>query len=238
MKLGIMQPYFFPYIGYFQLINAVDEFILFDVVQYIERGWINRNRILSSNLDEKWSYIIVPLKKHKNTDLISTIEISYAKNWTETIKGQLSYYKKIRAPFYNEMIKIIESIFEHRYKFITELNNEILTRLCNYLGLKTRIKICSDLNFDFSNVENSGDWALEISKQIKTSLYINPIGGKDLFNIEKFNNNGIDLKFLKSNEIIYKQSRRDFVPWLSIIDVMMFNSKDEIKKMLNEYELI
>lgn len=238
MKLAIMQPYFFPYIGYFQLINAVNEFILFDDVQYIRKGWINRNRILSPSIEDEFLYIIVPIKKHKQTDLIKEIKISYSENWVNKIYGQLTYYKKIRAPFYKDVLDLLEFVFNEEHESIVQLNFKSLNIVAKYLGIETKLSISSEYNFDYSLVNGPGDWALEISKQKKATMYINPLGGIDLFDKEKFNKNGIELKFLKPKEIIYKQSKRNFVPWLSIIDVMMFNSKDEIKKMLNEYVLL
>lgn len=238
MKIAIMQPYFFPYIGYFQLISAVDEFILFDDVQYIKKGWINRNRILSPDIKKEFLYIVAPLQKHSHNELIKNIKISYSHDWISKIYGQLTYYKKIRAPFYKQIIDLLEIIFNEKIESIVQLNLKSLNILVKYLGIKTELTVSSEYKFDYSLVQAPGDWAFEIAKQKKAKMYINPFSGRDLFNKEKFHKNAIELKFLKPKEIIYKQSKRNFVPWLSIIDVMMFNSKDEIRKMLNEYELL
>ncbi len=233
-----MQPYFFPYIGYFQLINAVDEFILFDVVQYIERGWMNRNRILSLNLDNKWAYIKLPVKSHNRKEIISNIKINYSENWHQRIEGQLGYYKKIRAPFYSIALEIIRESLKENYGLLVDLNFETLKIICKYLDINVKLTKCSDLHFDFSRIETSGDWAFEITRQSNAITYINPVGGRELFDMKKFLANGIEVKFIKPNEIIYGQSKRDFVPWLSIIDVMMFNSPETINKMLDDFELV
>ncbi len=233
-----MQPYFFPYIGYFQLIGAVDRWVVFDVVQYIERGWMNRNRILSPNIEKEWSYVFVPTVNHEHGEVISSVKIDNSVGWQGTILGQLSYYKKIRAPYYEQVTELLAESTSDTIHLIGELNVQTLKRSCEYIGIAFNYDICSKMDLDFSNVKQPGDWALEISKQTNADTYINPTGGIGLFDKEKFRKEGIHIDFLKPKEVHYKQSRRTFVPWLSILDVMMFNSKDEIKKMLNEYELV
>ena len=107
MKLAIMQPYFFPYIGYFQLMNVVDKWVVFDNIQYIRHGWVNRNRILSPNLEKEWQYILIPLDKHAKEALIYDIKIINSNRWKDEIIGKLSYYKRIRAPYYYQIIDLI-----------------------------------------------------------------------------------------------------------------------------------
>ena len=232
-----MQPYFFPYIGYFQLINAVDEWVIFDDIQYIRHGWVNRNRILSPNLEKEWQHILVPLDKHHQEDFIHEIKIIDTNNWKDDAMGKLSYYKRIRAPYYDQIIVLIEKCFDNNPISLVELNTLILKHITDYLSINFNYSISSQKSFNFSNVVGPGDWALEISKQMKASVYINPIGGKEIFDKDKYFSEGIELQFLKSREIKYKQSRRSYVPWLSIIDIMMFNSIENIKLMLDEYEL-
>lgn len=237
MKLAVMQPYFFPYIGYFQLIRATDKFIVFDVVQYIDRGWMNRNRILSPNNTEGWNYITIPVSGPKK-DLIKNIQIdTQNKKIKETI-GKLTYYKHLRAPYYQDVKEIYENVINKNFSYLIDLNIESLKVVCDYLGITFNYEICSKKDYDFNKVEGPGDWSFEISKQERANTYINPIGGIQLFDKKKFNDSGIELKFLKTKNIVYRQSRREFIPSLSIIDVLMFNSKEEIKEMLNEYELI
>jgi len=238
MKLAIMQPYFFPYIGYFQLMYSVDKFIIFDIVQYERHSWINRNRILSPNLGKEWTYITVPLDRIKQGTLIKDVKINYNLKWERNILGKLTYYKKIRAPYYEQIVDLLIKIFDKKYASLTELNIKCMEVVSSYLGKKFNYEICSQKNYSLENVKEKDDWALEISKIEGATTYYNAIGGMKFFNREKYYNNGIDIKFIKTNNIAYKQSKRKFVPNLSIIDVMMFNSEKEIEKMLNMYELI
>jgi hypothetical protein len=238
MTLGIMQPYFFPYIGYWQLIKASDEFILFDDVQYIRHGWINRNRIIKPK--EGWIYITVPLKKHSREDVIKNISASDNVNWSDVLFNPLKTYEKT-APFYSETLYIIGNILkkinDNEIKSITKINHTIIAELCSYLNINTKITVSSHHNFDYYSVNGAGDWALEISKQKKASAYINPISGRELFDKEKFSSNGINILFLKPQEITYNQKRKTFEPWLSIIDVLMFNGREETIKFLNYYDI-
>lgn len=229
-----MQPYFFPYIGYFQLINAVDRFILLDTVQFIRHGWIERNRILKQN--EGWLYIKVPLRKHGRDTLIKDIYIR-EENWQQKIIAQLSIYKK-KAPYYCQTIELILEIFEEiKTTFIVEFNLFALEKICSYIGVTTPISVFSEMNLDIENVCASDEWALNISKAMKANTYINPIGGLNIFDKSKFECNGIKLKFIDSLDFAYNQKRSNFETGLSIIDVMMFNSPEAIREMLDNYEL-
>ena len=231
-----MQPYFFPYIGYWQLINAVDEFILFDEVQYIRHGWINRNRILKKG--GGWRYIQIPIEKHSRETLIKDIKIVKDIDIRGIIANALSYYKEIRAPNYEIVMNIINDVLVKDLDCnITKFNKNIMSSICNYLGIKTPISISSDYGFDYTKVRGPGDWALEISKQKGADEYINPIGGKELFDVKKFDTEGIKIRFLESYKIEYKQVGDIFEQSLSIIDVLMFNEKDIIVDMLSKYKL-
>ena len=132
---------------------------------------------------------------------------------------------------------MVNKCFDNNVISLVELNTLILKHITDYLGINFNYSISSKNGFDFSNVIGPGDWALEISKQLEASVYINPIGGREIFNKDKYFSEGIEIQFLKSCDMKYRQSRRDYVPWLSIIDVMMFNSIENIKLMLDEYEL-
>jgi len=238
MKLAIMQPYFLPYIGYFQLMNAVDKWVVFDDIQYIRHGWVNRNRVLSPNLEKEWQYITVPLVKHQKTELIYNIVINNTEKWQSNIYNKLSYYKKIRAPYFKQVLEIVNNCLYYNTDSLNDLNAYSLKVVANYLGINFDYIVSSQNDFDYSAVKNAGDWAFEISKQMNATTYVNPMGGKEIFDNEKFENEGIELKFLKSIDMHYKQSRRNYVPRLSIIDLMMFNSPENINEMLNEYEIV
>jgi len=233
MKSAIMQPYYFPYIGYFQLINVVDIFVVYDDIEYSKKGWINRNRILINGKD---SFITIPLKK--DSDYLYINQRFIADKWNDDKYKMLNRisesYKK--APHYSLVFNLLEKIilFENGnlFNFIYNSINEVK----NYLELKTNLVKFSELIVD-KNLKGK-EKVLAICKTLNSREYINAIGGQALYNKVEFANHNIDLKFLKTNPISYKQFNNDFIPWLSIIDVMMFNSKEEIKSMLNQYELI
>ena len=234
MKVAIMQPYFLPYIGYFQLINAVDEFILFDTPQFIRHGWIERNNILKLNGEP--SYIKVPLVKHNRNISIKDVKINNSTNWQDKIFAQLTHYKK-KAPFYNEVLALLKGIFKNDTQSIVQLNNYSLLIICEYLNIKTSIKIWSEMNIEIEETNAPDEWALNICKRINASSYINPIGGQSFFDTQKYGTSDIEINFIESNELKYKQFGNEFAPWLSIIDLMMFNRKEDIKCMLNQYTL-
>jgi hypothetical protein len=232
MKLGIMQPYFFPYIGYFQLMNAVDEFIIYDNIEFTKKGWINRNRILVNGND---SFISIPIKK--DSDYLDIRNRSLAEIWSlekkKILNRIIASYKK--APIFESVYPIIEKCFffeeDNLFKFIYNS----LTILKEYLEIKTPFLISSTISID--HALKADKKVVAICKARKADLYLNPIGGIELYRRDDFKDEGIDLYFLKSDEVRYKQFNNEFVPWLSMIDVMMFNSKEEIMKMLAQYSL-
>lgn len=240
MTLAIMQPYIFPYIGYWQLIANSDQFVFFDVVQYNKKSWMSRNRILHPDKDKKFQYISVPISKHDKGTLIKDIVLNNKEKWKSKIFGQLTIYKKLKAPFYDDVMDLIKDVFSKEYETLLSLSIESTEMICKYLDMKLNYKVASDIGFDRSEIKGPGDWALSLSKELNADKYINPYGGCEIFDEEKYHLNDIDLKFLKSNLSSYKQSwRDDFEPGLSIIDVLMFVRNDEIKEMLNsDYELL
>jgi len=236
MKLAIMQPYFLPYLGYFSLIKHTDEFILFDTVQFIRHGWIERNRILKPS--NGWQYIMVPLKKHSRETLIKDIEINNDQQWKEKILAQLQHYKK-QAPYFSNVIDILNEIFSKEYATIVDLNLASLKTVCNYLGINTPIQVFSLMNIDIEPANAPDEWALNICKALgNVDEYWNPPGGQSFFDKKKYESAGINLKFHSAILTDYDQKRNVFEPGLSILDVMMFNSIEEINKMLDNYELL
>jgi hypothetical protein len=231
-----MQPYFFPYIGQFQLIQAVDRFILCDDVQYIRHGWINRNRILKPCNGDAYQYIIVPVAKHCCNTPIRDIKVSEAHNWKETIFRQLEYYRK--APYFATIKKLLCHCLSTEETNIARLNGNCLKAVCDYIGIPFTIELSSGLNLDYSNVINTEDWAITICEQLDAHIYYNPPGGMDLYKKEDFRKKNIELHFVKPHLNEYDQNRTDFIPGLSIIDVMMFNNPAQIRCMLNEYQLV
>ncbi|MFT4802973.1 MAG: hypothetical protein ACI9YE_000159 [Psychroserpens sp.] len=232
--LGIMQPYFMPYLGYFSLISICDEFILFDTPQFMRHGWIERNRILK--LDGEPSYIKVALHKPNQKDSIQSVAINNAINWKDKIYGQLTHYKK-KAPYYSNVIKLLDDIFEQNYTSITKLNHYAVIKICEYLKINTPIKIWSEMNLEVDPVHAPDEWALHICKAYNANVYINAIGGKSFFDESKYDNSNIELKFLEQTSIPYEQFGNDFVPFLSIIDVLMFCSLEDVRKMMESIKL-
>ncbi len=236
MTIGIMQPYFFPYLGYMSLIKHTDRFILFDPVQFIRHGWIERNRILKP--DEGWQYVQVPLVKSSRDTLIKDIQINNSQNWQGKIIAQLQHYKK-KAPYYVQVIDLLNSIFKSKYIDIVSLNKEVLTKTCEYLGINKKMEVFSNMNLSINPVNAPDEWALNICLALgDIDTYINPPGGESFFDKKKYTDNNIDLKFHHIHLTPYNQRRDHFEEGLSILDVMMYNSVQDINLMLDDYELL
>lgn len=231
MKLGIMQPYFFPYFGYWQLINAVDTYIVYDDVAYIKGGWINRNNIL---VNGNANLITLSLENSSSFKSINEINIiQNGKNAEKILKTIQMAYKK--APYYDNVFPILENLFLDNSK-ISILNYKSIIDINKYLGISTNIILSSKLAKN--NSLKAQDKVIHINKLLNSNTYINAIGGQELYNREEFKKEGIELKFLKMGDIKYQQFKNDFVPNLSIIDILMFNSPEQIKEMLDDYELL
>jgi hypothetical protein len=232
-KIAIMQPYFFPYIGYFQLINSVDEFVIYDNIQFTKKGWINRNRILQNSLD---AYVSLPLKK--DSDYLLVKERFLADTWDGDRKKMLlriaESYRK--APFFKETYEVLEGCIMYEDSNLFNFIFHSVQRLASYLLIDTKLTVSSSISIDHQL--KSEEKVLAICKELEANTYINPIGGLSLYNRERFSSHNVELQFQKSNTIDYKQFNNEFVPWLSIIDVMMFNSKKEIQLKLGSYSLV
>lgn len=232
MTIAIMQPYIFPYIGYFQLINAVDKFIIYDDVNFINKGFINRNRILVAGQPHLFT---IPLKDASQNKLIHEVELSVSEPWRKKLLKtiQQSYLK---APNFQIVFPIIEEILLHDCSHISELATFGMQKICTYMGIQTEI-ISTSRIYENAHLKAS-DRILDICKQHHTDGYINPIGGIELYDKEVFEAEHIQLQFIKSKECAYTQYKNEFVPWLSIIDVLMFVNKENFGNLLTEYELI
>jgi hypothetical protein len=233
MKIAIMQPYFFPYIGYFQLINLVDEFIIYDNAQYSKKGWINRNRILTNH---EIKYISLSLKK--DSYFLNINQRYLAETWSLDRKKVLNQiiesYKK--APQFEIIFPLIEKCL---FAQENNLNNFLIYKLqeiCSFLSINTKLTLSSSIFID-QNL-NREEKIIALCKARNSTSYINSGGGIDLYSKENFYINKIKIKFLVSNPKKYMQFSDNFIPFLSIIDVLMFNSLEEIRKMLDNYELL
>ncbi|MFV0234517.1 WbqC family protein [Empedobacter falsenii] len=234
MRIAVMQPYIFPYIGYFQMIKAVDTFVFYDDVNFIKQGWINRNNILLGNNAHLFT---VPLDSANSFVEIkeTLINKQLYKDWREKfLKTLYQNYKK--APFFSETWKVLECVFNQDVNTISELAILSIKQIAHYLELKTNFKIASEsyLNKDLERQSR----LIAICHKEEAIHYINAIGGQSLYKKENFITQGIKLDFIKSKPIQYKQFNNDFVPWLSIIDILMFNSVEEVNVMLDQYELL
>lgn len=227
-----MQPYFFPYIGYWQLVNAVDCFVIYDDVNFIKGGWINRNNILLNNKSHPIHLYLNQASPNKKINEISVLDDNIKKRKLLTCI-EFAYN---HSPFYKEIFPLMESIMNFEDNNLALFLENQIKAICDYLEIKTKIIISSKIEKD--NSLKAQDKVLEICKKLNAKQYINAIGGVNLYSQSDFAKENIKLNFIKSNNIEYKQFRNEFVPWLSIIDVMMFNSPQKIREMLNDYELI
>lgn len=234
-KVGIMQPYFFPYIGYFSLIKHTDKFILFDPVQFIRHGWIERNRILKQ--DGGWLYVKVPILKDGHSTLIQDVKIDNNQDWRSKILAQLQPYKKV-APYYNDVSDLIKESIAPSFSTIVQLNAATLRAVCNYLNISTSIEVFSEMNLKIQAPKSPDEWALNICKALgDVDEYWNPPGGQEFFDRSKYEEANIKLRFQTVLLKDYDQKRQPFEAGLSIIDVMMFNSPAQISDMMDIYEL-
>lgn len=235
MKLGIMQPYFFPYLGYFSLIANTDHFIFFDTPQYERRSWMNRNRILNANGEV--AYISVPVHKAPQQTAIKDIKVDYSNDWVSSMAAKMVHYKKC-APNYTEISELFKDLLSKQYDSLAELNIETTVSVCRYLGINTSFETFSKMNLEIDEVCAPDEWALNITKKLGYSTYRNPPGGMSFFDRQKYENENINIEFLQANLNPYDQKIPNFESGLSIIDVMMFNTKEDIEKMIGDFCLL
>ncbi|MFC0525418.1 WbqC family protein [Pontibacillus salicampi] len=234
MKLGIMQPYLFPYIGYFQLINAVDTFVLFDDVQYIKRGWINRNRILVNGREHLFTFSIKKASQHNKINQTFFSE-RFPHEKDDFLKTLHANYKKTEN--YNVVYSIVQEALNINVdNNVSEAIRKSILLINNYLDIQTEIIMSSSL--DKKESVAGQEHILEICNRLGASKYVNAIGGRDLYSSHSFREQNIDLMFLEPTRMEYKQFNNNFIPNLSIIDVLMLNNKNKIKQLLDCYHLI
>ena len=222
MKLGIMQPYFMPYIGYFQLIAAVDFFIVYDNIEYTKKGWINRNRMLLNGEDAVFS---IAMKKDSDKLYVVQRELSNVFNRNKLLSQIKGAYK--RAPHFNETFRLLERIIGNEENNLFKYINYSLVETCRHLGIDTEIKASSSININHEL--KAQDKVLAMCDAMNADTYINAIGGVGIYSKDEFDAKGIALQFIKSKPFEYSQFGAPFIPWLSIIDVMMFNTVEIVK---------
>ena len=226
-----MQPYFFPYIGYFQLISAVNKFVIYDDVNYIKQGWINRNRIL---LAGKPFLVSIPIKNRSSFQKINQSQISYNRNWqVKLIKTLTSAYKK--APFFETTLALVDSVIAPQPETISSLAMSSIVQVSAFLRIPMSIVRSSTV---YENAHLPGQARIiDICLHEKARIYVNSDGGKNLYSKEAFKAFELDLKYLKPQLVAYDQHIPHFVPGLSIIDVLMFNSPEQVRMMLEACSL-
>ena len=230
MKLGIMQPYFFPYLGYFDLINRTDQWVVFDTPQYTPRTWMNRNRVLHP--EEGWQYVTVAVQKFKRFSSIRSIRVRDAGEACLRITGQLSHYAG-KAPFHAQVRDLVRETFARvTTDALADLNVSALAAVCDRLGIAFEPRIFSQMGLSLPEITHPGQWALEISHALGASEYVNPPGGRELFDPEAFSGRGIRLAFTDLPDFAYECPGYEFIPHLSILDVMMWNSPETIREWL------
>ena len=235
MKIAIMQPYFFPYLGYIDLLYNVDLFIVYDTVQYIKRGWIHRNRILHQS-GNGWQYIIVPIEKASQKTSISDIRILDTPSWKEHLLGQLNHYKK-KAPYAEQTIEFVRECLVTDETFISKLNIDILTRCSKLLNLPFQYKFCSDLSIKLNEESTAETRILDLCEFLNAKEYVNLPGGKGLYDPKNFESRNIKLTFRTLPALSYSTAAYVFEPNLSIIDLLMWNKAEDIKNYLDRYRI-
>jgi hypothetical protein len=236
MKVAIMQPYFFPYLGYFQLMNAVDVFVVYDNIQFSKKGWIKRNRILLNGKDEMFS-----LSLKKDSDFLDIKDRRLADDYLVRNKKTLRKLEQAysKAPNFYEVFPLLQRCFlfkeqNNLFDFLLFSINQI--RL--FLRIKSDLIISSALDSQSPPLKSKAR-VIQLCKKLNATMYINPIGGQKLYDKSEFEEQGLPLKFIRMHEIRYHQFNEiDFIPNLSIIDVMMFNDRDRVVKLLQSYDLI
>ena len=227
-----MQPYFFPYIGYWQLLNLVDRYIILDDVTYIKQGYINRNYILAK---DKTQQINIQINGISSNKLISELELNGKNLWKKKVlKNIQQNYNK--APQFVSVFPLIQKCILFDEPNLASYLTFQIKEVVHFLKINTEIVTSSSLGID--RELKGQNRILSICEQQSAKTYINAVGGQELYSKTVFKQNNIKLEFIKMNNVEYSQFSNNFVPFLSIIDVLMFNSQTEIKSMLNKYILI
>jgi len=228
-----MQPYLFPYIGYFQLMHAVDRFVVADDVTFIKQGWINRNRLL---INGRAAYFTVPLRRHPADSLIRDVEIDDGnqRRWRVTLLKTIANFYR-RAPSFDRVYPLVERVIGGPFTRIADMARASLREVCEYLGVPVSIV---DSSAVYGNAHLHGqDRILDTCRAVGASDYVNAIGGRALYSRELFLAHGIRLHFVDTPAIEYRQFTAPFVPSLSVIDLLMFNPPEAARELLQRYEL-
>ena len=227
MKVAIMQPYFFPYIGYFQLIHSVDLFVIYDDVNFIKKGWINRNQLIIRGEEHLFT---LPVEKLSQNKKIRELFLKDDSVWWNKFSKNL-HLNFFSSPFFNETSELFHQISNFQDRNLANFVGNSIEQICSHLNLKTKTMYSSELNVADSFTGEQR--ILEICKILGASTYINAINGKHLYSKEHFSNKGIDLRFIS----LKKDSILSFNPYLSTLQALFEVGKQEFFSHLNDYEL-
>lgn len=235
MILALHQPYFFPYIGYFSLIASADVFMFFDNVQYICRSWMSRNRILKPGRNDV-QYINIGLKKALFKTKLPDCNLLNNQQWKILVLKQLEHYKKV-APFYSDTMSILEEILKKNDTSLLEFNIRSTKTIISVLEITTPLELFSSIESKIKIADKPGLWGLHTCQARGASTYINAPGGETFYPKEAFKKAGVKLGFIQHKLSSYRQRNKEFIPGLSIIDVLMFNGVDKTSELINDYSV-
>lgn len=234
--LAAMQPYFFPYIGYFSLIDAVDHFVFFDTVQFVRKSWMSRNRILKPSLGD-FQFIHVGLASPDYKCQLQDCRISEDREWENQLLRQLEHYKR-HAPHYAATIDLLRDIFSERGQLLGDFNACSIKKVCDYLGIEKQFSMFSEANQSYPQASHPGEWGLIISKIYGAQSYVNAPGGEAFYHPDEFRRENIRLGFIHPELKEYRQGiSKTFFPGLSILDVLMFNDVVAVRQMIKSYTI-
>jgi hypothetical protein len=231
LNVAVMQPYFFPYAGYFQLLSAVDLFVFLEDAAFIKKGWINRNTIL---LGERPHLVTVPVRDASQNRTIQDTEVAADAAWTRrTLRTLETAYRG--APHFEPVLELVSSVLTAGHRSIASLARASVDTVAGFLGIATR----TESSTAYGNASLRGEERIvDICMREGATRYVNPIGGLELYRAASFEARGIELRFLRSGDVRYQQRGDDFVPRLSIIDVLMWNGREGTARLLRDYSLV
>jgi hypothetical protein len=236
LRLAIMQPYFFPYLGHFGLIAHSDEWVVFDTAQYTPKSWLNRNRVLHPSGGAM--YITVPLRHASQSIAINQARLVDPASAHQSILGKLAHYRRA-APYFTAVTGLVDEAFaEGGSGSLVQLNVASLAAVCGYLGIRFRFRVWSEAEIKLPPVDHPGGWAPHIASALGASEYLNPVGGYQLFRPEDFDRLGISLSFLKVPPFVYDTGPFSFVPNLSVLDVLMWNPPERARAALSAASIV
>ena len=225
--IAVMQPYLFPYLGYYQLAYHVEEFVFFDDVNYIKKGYINRNNILLDGVAHRFT---LPVLSASQNRLIKEHEfVADLKDAVDLIRRA---YRK--APHFDAVFPLICGVLEGRDRTVSVLAARSIISVFDYLCLAKRFSFSSSI--EKASEAKGVEKIIEICRSRGANRYTNAIGGKELYCGSDFANKGIELEFIRMFSVKYDQAQKEFVPYLSMIDVLMHCSKNRVRELLSSYE--